>query len=120
MNISAQFIKRPIMTCLVMAALVIAGLFGYAVLPVSELPNIDFPTISVQASLPGADPQTMASAVATPLENVFASIPGLDTMTSTSFQGFTSITLQFRGRIGCRCSSSSPMRANGEVSIIWR
>ncbi len=96
MNISAQFIKRPIMTCLVMAALVIAGLFGYAVLPVSELPNIDFPTISVQASLPGADPQTMASAVATPLENVFASIPGLDTMTSTSFQGFTSITLQFR------------------------
>jgi hydrophobe/amphiphile efflux-1 (HAE1) family protein len=96
MNISAQFIKRPVMTCLVMAALVLFGLFGYAILPVSELPNVDFPTISVQASLPGADPETMGSAVATPLENAFSSIPGLDTMTSTSFQGFTSITLQFR------------------------
>jgi HAE1 family hydrophobic/amphiphilic exporter-1 len=60
------------------------------------LPNVDFPTINVNASLPGADPETMASAVATPLENVFASVPGLDTMTSHSFQGFTSITLQFR------------------------
>ena len=96
MNISAAFIKRPVMTCLVMAALVLFGLFGYAMLPVSELPNVDFPTINVNASLPGADPETMASAVATPLENVFASIPGLDTMTSHSFQGFTSITLQFR------------------------
>ncbi len=84
MNISAQFIKRPVMTCLVMAALVIFGLFGYAILPVSELPNVDFPTINVQANLPGADPETMASAVATPLENAFASVPGLDTMTSRS------------------------------------
>ena len=84
------------MTCLVMAALVFFGTFGYALLPVSELPNIDFPTINVQASLPGADPETMGSAVATPLENAFASIQGLDTMTSSSSQGSTSITLQFR------------------------
>jgi len=96
MNISSQFIRRPVMTCLVMAALVIFGLFGYAILPVSELPNIDFPTINVQASLPGADPETMGSAVATPLENAFASIQGLDTMTSSSSQGSTNITLQFR------------------------
>ena len=96
MNIFSQFILRPVMTCLVMAALVIFGLFGYVTLPVSELPNIDFPTINVQANLPGADPETMGSAVATPLENAFASIPGLSTMTSTSGQGFTNIALQFR------------------------
>ena len=96
MNISAIFIRRPVMTTLLMAALVIFGVFGYVTLPVSELPNVDFPTIVVSASLPGADPETMASAVATPLENVFASVPGLDTLTSHSFQGFTSITLQFR------------------------
>ncbi|HKD47999.1 MAG TPA: efflux RND transporter permease subunit, partial [Rhizomicrobium sp.] len=96
MNISSQFIKRPVMTCLVMAAIALFGLYGYAVLPVSELPNVDFPTISVQANLPGADPETMASAVATPLENVFASVPGLDTMTSSSELGQTNIILQFR------------------------
>jgi len=96
MNLSGPFIQRPVMTCLVMAALVIFGLFGYAILPVSELPNVDFPTINVQASLPGADPETMASAVATPLENALASVPGLDTMTSRSSQGNTNITLQFR------------------------
>ncbi|HTQ99900.1 MAG TPA: efflux RND transporter permease subunit, partial [Candidatus Acidoferrum sp.] len=96
MNISSQFIIRPVMTCLVMAALVIFGMFGYVSLPVSELPNIDFPTINVQANLPGADPETMGSAVATPLENAFASINGLSTMTSTSGQGFTQIALQFR------------------------
>ena len=96
MNISSQFIKRPVMTCLVMAAIALFGLYGYAVLPVSELPNVDFPTITVQANLPGADPETMASAVATPLENVFASVPGLDTMTSSSQLGSTNIVLQFR------------------------
>jgi HAE1 family hydrophobic/amphiphilic exporter-1 len=95
MNMSAPFIKRPVMTCLVMAALVIFGLFGYALLPVSELPNVDFPTINVQAALPGADPETMASAVATPLENALSAVPGLDTMTSSSYQGQTNITLQF-------------------------
>ena len=84
------------MTCLVMAAIALFGIYGYVILPVSELPNVDFPTISVQASLPGADPETMASAVATPLENVFASVPGLDTMTSSSQLGGTNIVLQFR------------------------
>jgi HAE1 family hydrophobic/amphiphilic exporter-1 len=96
MNISRQFIVRPVMTSLVMAALVTFGIFGYATLPVSELPNIDFPTIQVGANLPGADPETMASAVATPLENAFSSIPGVDSMTSSSSQGGTFITLQFR------------------------
>ena len=96
MNLSRQFIERPVMTSLVMAAVVIFGFFGYLNLPVSELPNVDFPTINVQANLPGADPETMASAVATPLENSFSSVPGVDSMTSTSGQGFSSITLQFR------------------------
>jgi HAE1 family hydrophobic/amphiphilic exporter-1 len=96
MNISRRFIERPVMTLLLMAALLIFGIFGYVTLPVSELPNIDFPTISVNAFLPGADPETIASAVALPLENAFATIPGLDTMTSSSEQGRTRITLQFR------------------------
>ena len=73
----------------------IFGIFGYAALPVSELPNVDFPTIQVQAALPGADPETMASAIATPLEASFSSIPGIDSMTSSSSQGTTNITLQF-------------------------
>jgi hydrophobe/amphiphile efflux-1 (HAE1) family protein len=84
------------MTILLMAALIIFGVIGYLALPVSELPNVDFPTINVQANLAGADPETMASAVATPLESAFSAIPGVDTMTSTSSQGRTSITLQFR------------------------
>ena len=96
MNISRQFIERPVMTTLLMAGLVIFGMFGYATLPGSELPNVDFPTITVNANLPGADPETMASAVATPLENAFSTIPSIDTMTSSSEQGRTSITLQFR------------------------
>ncbi|HXJ00595.1 MAG TPA: efflux RND transporter permease subunit [Micropepsaceae bacterium] len=96
MNISRQFIERPVMTLLLMAALVIFGVFGYLALPVSELPNVDFPTIVVTANLPGADPETMASAVATPLENAFATIPSIDTMTSSNQQGRTNITLQFR------------------------
>jgi len=96
MNVSRQFIERPVMATLLMAALVIFGIFGYVTLPVSELPNVDFPTISVNAILPGADPETMASAVATPLENAFATIPGLDTMTSSSEQSRARITLQFR------------------------
>jgi hydrophobe/amphiphile efflux-1 (HAE1) family protein len=95
MNISAQFIEKPVMTTLLMAALVIFGLFGYASLPVSELPNVDFPTITVSASLPGADPDTMASAVATPLENQFSTIAGISSMTSSSAAGSTTITLQF-------------------------
>jgi HAE1 family hydrophobic/amphiphilic exporter-1 len=96
MNISAPFILRPVMTTLLMAALVIFGVFGYAMLPVSELPNVDFPTIVVSASLPGADPETMASAVATPLESQFSTIAGIDSMTSSSTQGSTTITIQFQ------------------------
>jgi HAE1 family hydrophobic/amphiphilic exporter-1 len=95
MNMSRIFIERPVMTTLVMAALVIFGAFGYSRLPVSDLPNIDFPTISVTANLPGADPETMASAVASPLENQFSTINGIDQMTSTSSQGSTNIILQF-------------------------
>jgi HAE1 family hydrophobic/amphiphilic exporter-1 len=95
MNISEPFIRRPVMTVLIMAALVIFGTFGYATLPVSELPNVDFPTINVSASLPGADPDTMASAVATPLESQFSTIPGVSSMTSQSTAGATSITIQF-------------------------
>ncbi|MDE2492408.1 MAG: efflux RND transporter permease subunit [Alphaproteobacteria bacterium] len=96
MNISRRFIDRPIMTILVMAALVIFGAFGYAMLPVSELPNLDFPTISVRANLPGADPETMASAVATPLEAAISAVPGIDSMTSSSTLGSTRITIQFQ------------------------
>ena len=92
MNVSRRFIDYPVMTTLVMAALVIFGLVGYFTLPVNELPNVDFPTISVSANLPGADPETMASAVAAPLENVFTTVPGIDSMTSTSSQGNTNIT----------------------------
>jgi hydrophobe/amphiphile efflux-1 (HAE1) family protein len=96
MNVSRRFIDYPVMTTLVMAALVIFGLVGYFTLPVNELPNVDFPTITVQANLAGADPETMASAVAAPLENVFTTVPGIDSMTSTSSQGNTNITIQFR------------------------
>ncbi|MFC5582737.1 efflux RND transporter permease subunit [Rhodanobacter terrae] len=96
MNISRRFIERPVMTILVMTALVIFGIFAYAMLPVSELPNVDFPTINVRANLPGADPETMASAVATPLESALAGLSGVDSMTSSSSQGSTSITIQFK------------------------
>src|SRR6185437_5335679 len=95
MNISRRFIERPIMTVLLMAAFVIFGVFGYATLPVSELPNMDFPTITVRASLPGADPETMASAVATPLEGAISAVQGIDSMTSSSGLGMMSITVQF-------------------------
>ena len=95
MNLSRPFIERPVMTSLVMAAMIIFGLFGYVSLPISALPNFDFPTITVSANLPGADPQTMASAVASPLENAFTSINGIDSMTSSSSQGQTTVTLQF-------------------------
>jgi HAE1 family hydrophobic/amphiphilic exporter-1 len=95
MSISELFIKRPVMTTLVMAGVLVFGIMGYRLLPVSDLPNVDFPTIFVNASLPGASPETMASAVATPLEKQFSTIAGLDQMTSSSSQGGTSITLQF-------------------------
>jgi hydrophobic/amphiphilic exporter-1 (mainly G- bacteria), HAE1 family len=95
MNIPAHCIRRPVMTTLLTAALCVFGAMAYKFLPVSDLPNIDFPTIVVTANLPGATPETMASAVATPLEQQFSTISGIDSMTSTSSLGATAITLQF-------------------------
>ena len=89
------FIRRPIMTTLLMVAIVIFGVFAYLALPVSDLPNVDFPTIQVNAALPGASPETMASSVATPLERQFTTIAGITQMTSSSQLGSTSITIQF-------------------------
>jgi hydrophobic/amphiphilic exporter-1 (mainly G- bacteria), HAE1 family len=83
-NVSEIFVKRPVMTTLVMVGVLVFGIVGYRNLPVAALPNVDFPTISVSASLPGASPETMASAVATPLEKQFSTIPAVDSMTSTS------------------------------------
>jgi HAE1 family hydrophobic/amphiphilic exporter-1 len=95
MNISAPFIRRPVMTALVMAAFLVFGAAAYRFLPVSDLPNVDFPTIQVTAVLPGASPETMASSVATPLERQFSTIAGLDSMSSSNLLGATQITLQF-------------------------
>jgi HAE1 family hydrophobic/amphiphilic exporter-1 len=95
MNLSDLFIRRPIATTLIMLGIAVFGVMAYRLLPVSDLPTVDFPTIQVQAGLPGASPETMASAVALPLEKQFATIAGLDSMNSTSTQGNTSITLQF-------------------------
>ena len=95
MNITELFIRRPVMTTLVMFGILLFGVMGYRLLPVSELPNVDFPTIQVSANLPGSTPETMASSVATPLEKQFTTIAGLDSMVSTSALGVTQITLQF-------------------------
>src|SRR6266545_756057 len=95
MNIAAIFIRRPVMTTLVMVAILLFGIMAYRKLPVSDLPNVDFPTIQVSAGLPGASPETMASSVATPLERQFGRIAGVTEMTSSSGLGSTSITLQF-------------------------
>src|SRR5215831_12773071 len=95
MNITGLFIRRPAATALIMLAILAFGLLGYRDLAVSDLPNVDFPTLQVTANLSGASPETMASAVATPLEKQFTTIAGLDSMTSTSSLGATQITLQF-------------------------
>jgi HAE1 family hydrophobic/amphiphilic exporter-1 len=95
MSISALFIKRPIATALLMVGLLLCGLAAYPLLPVASLPNVNYPTIAVTAQLPGADPQTMASSVATPLEEQFGQIPGIVQMTSSSTLGYTSVTVQF-------------------------
>ena len=95
MNLPAVCIRRPVMTTLLTVALCLFGVMAYRSLPVSDLPNVDFPTILVSASLPGATPETMASAVATVLEQQFSTIAGVDSMTSTSGTGSTQITLQF-------------------------
>ena len=95
MQFSRPFIERPIATSLLMVGILFAGLIGYPLLPVAPLPQVDFPTIQVSATLPGANPETMASAVATPLEKQFSTIPGVSQITSSSSMGSTSITLQF-------------------------
>src|SRR5512139_2560416 len=95
MNIPELCIRRPVMTTLLMTALLVFGVVAYPRLPVNELPNVDFPTISISASLPGASPETMASAVATPLEAQLSTIAGIASMSSTSALGSTSITLTF-------------------------
>jgi HAE1 family hydrophobic/amphiphilic exporter-1 len=95
MNLTALFIRRPVMTALVMIGILLFGIQGYRLLPVSDLPNIDFPTIQVQSNLPGASPETMASSVAAVLERQFSTIAGLDNMTSQSSRGNANITLQF-------------------------
>src|SRR3954466_7221729 len=95
MNISEGFIRRPIATSLLMAAITLFGAVAYRSLAVSDLPNVDFPTLLVTAQLPGASPQTMGASVATPLENQFSTISGLDSMTSVNSLGSTQITLEF-------------------------
>src|SRR5579872_3979898 len=95
MNISEPFIRRPVATTLLTIAIALSGVVAFQVLPVSPLPQVDFPTISVNAGLPGASPETMASSVATPLERQFGRIASVTEMTSSSSLGSTSITLQF-------------------------
>src|SRR5208283_3685924 len=95
MNISEPFIRRPVATTLLVIAITLAGAVAFRLLPVSPLPRVDFPTISVNAGLPGASPEIMASSVATPLERQFARIASVTEMTSSSSLGNTSVTLQF-------------------------
>src|SRR5579863_8506210 len=95
MNVSAPFVKRPVATSLLTAALLLSGALAYPALPVSTLPEVTYPTITVYANLPGASPETMASAVATPLERMFGRIAGVTQMTSVSQLGSTNITMQF-------------------------
>jgi len=95
MSISEIFIRRPVMTSLIWLGVMIFGIMAYRSLPASDLPSVDFPTIQVTATLPGASPETMASAVATPLEREFSTIAGVDSINSQSATGVTNITLQF-------------------------
>ena len=95
MNISQFFISRPILTTLVAFGILLFGIVAYRSLPVAALPSIDYPTIQVSAALPGANPETMAASVATPLERQFSTIPGIDSMNSSSSLGSTNITITF-------------------------
>ncbi|HEY7789927.1 MAG TPA: efflux RND transporter permease subunit, partial [Vicinamibacterales bacterium] len=95
MNVAALFIRRPVATTLIVLGIIVFGVMAYRDLPVSDLPNVDFPTIQVSASLPGASPETMASAVALPLEKQFSTIAGISSISSTNAQGSTNISLQF-------------------------
>src|SRR6266481_4765464 len=95
MNVSRLFIERPVMTALVTFAILLFGVVAYRALPVAALPSVDYPTIVVNAGLPGASPETMASSVATPLEREFSTSAGIQSISSTNSQGGTSITVQF-------------------------
>src|ERR1043165_6303823 len=95
MNFTGLFVRRPVMTTLIMIGIVVFGVVSYRRLPVSDLPTIDYPTLNVSANLPGASPETMAATVATPLEKAFSAIAGIDNITSSSSLGSTNITLQF-------------------------
>ena len=95
MNFAEPFIKRPVATTLLVLTILIFGIMGYRLLPVSDLPTVDYPTITVNANLPGANPDTMANSVATPLEKQFSTISGVTSISSRNSQGSTSITLQF-------------------------
>ena len=96
MSLSTPFIDRPVATTLMTIAITLSGILGYGMLPVSSLPQVDYPSIGVNASLPGASPETMASAVATPLERAFSAIAGVESMASTSTTGRSRVVLQFR------------------------
>jgi HAE1 family hydrophobic/amphiphilic exporter-1 len=111
MNISAAFIRRPIATGMLMAAILLLGLIGYELLPVAALPNIDTRTVQVTAQFPGADAQTVASTVTTPLERQFGQIPGLTQMTSSSGNESSEITLQFARRISVNFASQAVQAA---------
>src|SRR6202043_100639 len=95
MNLSERFIRRPVMTVALTVSVILFGILAYFRLPVSDLPNVDYPVIQVQVAYPGATPETMANNVATPLERQFMQIAGLELVTSNSAQGFSSLTLQF-------------------------
>src|SRR4030081_2189803 len=120
MNLSAPFIHRPIATALLMVGLLVGGLVSYPLLPVAALPNVNYPTLQVTAQLPGADPQTMASSVATPLELQFGEIPGLAQMTSASALGYTQITLQFDLNRQIDGTVSDPRSAVNAAPPYWR
>jgi multidrug efflux pump subunit AcrB len=111
MNISAAFIRRPIATGMLMAAILLLGLIGYELLPVAALSNIDTRTVLVTAQFPGADAQTVASTVTTPLERQFGQIPGLTQMTSSSGNESSEITLQFARRISVNFASQAVQAA---------
>ena len=117
---SDVFIRRPIATSLIMLAIALFGVMAYRGLPVSDLPNVDFPTLVVTANLPGANPETMASAVATPLERQFSTIAGLDSMSSTSAMGTTQITLQFDLSSGWTARRSTCRRPSHRLSRCCR
>ena len=116
MHFTELFIRRPVMTTLVMLAILLFGAMSYRYLPVSDLPNVDFPTIMVTANLPGASPETMASAVATPLERQFSTIAGLDSMSSTNALGLSQITLQFNLSRSLDAAAQDVQAAIGKAS----